>query len=122
MPKVNPFASYRGRISRSTYWRYIWPFMALSLVTSCCDAAMIQRPGIGPAGLLLSLLVAIPAWRLLVKRCHDRNRSGVFIYLLGMVPIIGGPWLFIELGLLKGTSGPNRFGPDPTVPAAATTA
>ena len=22
-------------------------------------------------------------------------------------------WLFVEIGLLRGTQGPNRFGPDP---------
>jgi uncharacterized membrane protein YhaH (DUF805 family) len=22
-------------------------------------------------------------------------------------------WLFVEIGFLKGTQGPNRFGPDP---------
>jgi uncharacterized membrane protein YhaH (DUF805 family) len=27
-------------------------------------------------------------------------------------------WGFIEIGFLKGTKGPNRFGPDPLAPAA----
>ena len=31
--------------------------------------------------------------------------------LIGLIPIIGGIWLLIELGFLKGTDGPNRFGP-----------
>jgi len=30
--------------------------------------------------------------------------------LIGLIPIIGGIWLLIELGFLKGTDGPNRFG------------
>jgi len=27
--------------------------------------------------------------------------------------VIGGLWLLIELGFLKGTAGPNQYGPDP---------
>jgi uncharacterized membrane protein YhaH (DUF805 family) len=47
-----------------------------------------------------------------VKRCHDRNRSGWFL-LIGWLPIMN-LWLFIELGFLAGTVGPNRFGlPEP---------
>jgi uncharacterized membrane protein YhaH (DUF805 family) len=26
-------------------------------------------------------------------------------------------WAFVELGCLRGTVGPNRFGPDPLMPA-----
>jgi ferredoxin len=32
----------------------------------------------------------------------------------GFIPIIGAIWLLIELGFLKGTPGPNRFGPPVT--------
>ena len=31
----------------------------------------------------------------------------------GLVALVIGIWLFIEIGFLKGTQGPNRFGPDP---------
>jgi len=47
-----------------------------------------------------------------VKRLHDRDRSGWF-YLIVLIPMFGPAWLGIELGLLRGTVGPNRFGPDP---------
>ncbi len=46
------------------------------------------------------------------KRCHDRGRSGWF-QLITLIPLIGSLWLFVELGLLKGKEGENRFGPDP---------
>ena len=28
-----------------------------------------------------------------------------------------GLWVLIELGFMKGTAGPNQYGPDPTMPA-----
>jgi uncharacterized membrane protein YhaH (DUF805 family) len=36
--------------------------------------------------------------------------SGVVVYVLGLAVLI---WAIIELGCLRGTLGPNRFGPDP---------
>ncbi len=48
-----------------------------------------------------------------VKRWHDRDKSGWWI-LIGMIPIIGPIWQFVETGCLRGTIGSNRYGPDPT--------
>jgi uncharacterized membrane protein YhaH (DUF805 family) len=74
-----------------------------------------------------------------VKRLHDRNKSGWWIILFFVVPWLSGPvasvadkngsdtaglivalvglvfliWGFIVLAILRGTRGPNRFGPDP---------
>ncbi|MGH6969799.1 MAG: hypothetical protein ACREEL_09310 [Stellaceae bacterium] len=36
-----------------------------------------------------------------------------------MISIVGGIWLLIELGFQRGTSGVNRFGPDPLGGAGA---
>ncbi|HAE49771.1 MAG TPA: DUF805 domain-containing protein, partial [Tistrella mobilis] len=46
------------------------------------------------------------------RRCHDRGRSGWF-QLIMLIPLIGWIWLLVEIGFLRGTEGPNRFGPDP---------
>jgi uncharacterized membrane protein YhaH (DUF805 family) len=62
-------------------------------------------------------LIGISLWPAIAigaKRCHDRAKSGWFL-LIFLIPVLGALWLLIELGLLRGTSGPNRFGPDPLV-------
>jgi uncharacterized membrane protein YhaH (DUF805 family) len=46
------------------------------------------------------------------KRYHDRDKSAWWM-LIVLIPIIGWLWQIIELGLLKGTEGPKRFGPAP---------
>ena len=46
------------------------------------------------------------------KRYHDRNKSGWWI-LIVFVPVIGAIWYFVECGFLRGTRGPNPYGPDP---------
>src|SRR5262249_12383731 len=77
----------------------------------------------------------ISAFAIGVKRLHDRNKSGWWILLFYVVPLLLGGggnqaesavagilglvslaisiWALIELGFLRGTVGPNRFGPDP---------
>jgi uncharacterized membrane protein YhaH (DUF805 family) len=80
-------------------------------------------PDGGIMGLLTGLLMAALSTALSVgwlrcsiavgaKRCHDRGRSGWF-QLIGLIPLLGALWLFVDLGLLEGNEGENRFGPDP---------
>jgi hypothetical protein len=58
---------------------------------------------------LVNLLVFWRALALLVKRWHDRDKTGWWV-LLNIVPLIGFVWTFIECGLMRGTVGPNRCG------------
>jgi uncharacterized membrane protein YhaH (DUF805 family) len=58
-----------------------------------------------------------------VKRCHDRDQTGLWV-ILAFVPVIGWLWWLINLGLLDGTPGSNPYGPSPkgfggTAPATA---
>lgn len=62
--------------------------------------------------IVLLLLLLWPSICLYAKRWHDRDKSGWWS-LIVLIPIIGGLWMLIELGFLRGTDGPNRFGPDP---------
>jgi uncharacterized membrane protein YhaH (DUF805 family) len=76
---------------------------------------------------------------LTIRRLHDRDKSGHWIWLFYVLPsLLNGIaramhkgagmevaallilpalaiaiWGFIEIGCLRGTVGPNRFGPDP---------
>lgn len=76
------------------------------------------------------------AW---IKRLHDRNKTGWWLVpyfivpgiysqfedrlpdsnamaLLGLAVSIVAFWGLVEMLCLKGTTGPNRFGPDPLAP------
>ena len=39
--------------------------------------------------------------------------SFVIAAVFGLVALVFGIWLFVQIGFLKGTQGPNRFGQDP---------
>ena len=66
-------------------------------------------------GMVPQVLVLPLAWiglAVSVKRWHDRGKSGWWM-LIAFVPVIGPIWQWVETGFLRGTNGPNRYGPEP---------
>jgi uncharacterized membrane protein YhaH (DUF805 family) len=72
---------------------------------------------IGPFAIILAIPVLIYVFwvglAIQIKRWHDRDKSGWWVFV-GMIPYIGGIWQLIECGCLRGTEGENRYGDDPT--------
>jgi uncharacterized membrane protein YhaH (DUF805 family) len=68
------------------------------LVLTCVVWTLVPLIGV------ISLVFFLLGLALAVRRMHDCGKSGGFI----LIPVYG----FI-LTIMKGTSGPNRFGPDP---------
>jgi uncharacterized membrane protein YhaH (DUF805 family) len=101
-----------GRIPRSKFWAVIGCFYGLCVLIALIDKH-VPMPEFAKAifGLLIFpvVIVAIIAQ---VKRWHDRDKSGWWVFI-NLVPVIGGLWCLIECGCLRGTEGPNRFGNDP---------
>jgi uncharacterized membrane protein YhaH (DUF805 family) len=90
-----------------------------------------------PASPLLVIFVWLFA-ATAIKRLHDRGRSGWWFALFFVAPVLLAKlsrpdnalpygalclgfslWCFIELFWLRGTKGPNRFGPDPLAPVVS---
>lgn len=107
--------SFEGRIPRSVYWGYT--LGVLLLFYSILMALSLAFGEGSPIVLIVTLLMYVPLlWSSLaitVKRWHDRDYSGWMI-LIGLIPIVGSIWSFVELGFLRGTPGPNTYGADPT--------
>lgn len=98
---------------------------------------------LGIGALLVVVLIAGTVSSILfsIRRLHDRDKSGHWLWLFVLVPgllngvgsgismvspeaaLVALPltlvalgitiWMIVELGFLRGTPGPNRFGPDP---------
>lgn len=88
---------------------------------------------------IVALITAYPSLALAIKRRHDRNNNGydaaaliilgviysilsalgvvaiggVLQMIFGLVFLVLGIWVLIQLGFLKGTAGANQYGPDP---------
>jgi len=107
--------SFKGRISRADYWIICLVTMvgALVPILLLSRAAPTLGQTLSTFGILLFWLIGVVVGiSASVRRFHDRDKSGWW-YLIGFVPVIGGFWLLIENGFLKGTVGSNQYGSDP---------
>jgi uncharacterized membrane protein YhaH (DUF805 family) len=111
------YFSADGRVNRKQWWLYlVLPVFVIMLILIFIDMATgsyDQEAGIGLLSGIFALISLIPSILVYIKRFHDRDKSGWWV-LIGLIPIIGGLWLLIELGFLRGTPGPNRYGPPVT--------
>ena len=116
------FTSFEGRISRKEWWigfillyvlQFIVYYIAGALGIISTDAGTGQMTPAGAVAVLVIILVFLwPTLAIHAKRWHDRGKSGWWT-LIGLVPVIGGLWLLIELGFLKGNEASNNYGPNP---------
>ena len=135
---INLFTSFEGRISRQPFWIGVLVLAAieaaLSLVTYQFEADRITS--------IFDLILTFPEFAVAAKRAHDRNTATwlVALFFAGSVVFdllvlagwadkaaeasapfviiiilwgIFGLVLLADLGLRRGTEGPNRYGPDP---------
>jgi uncharacterized membrane protein YhaH (DUF805 family) len=121
---TNLLFGFQGRTNRAKFWLValallVIEFIVLGVIGG--SAVMSDDPqqalaSLGPvAGIVLVILGLAITWITIavgIKRFHDRNKSGVWILII-FVPVIGGLWYLIECGFLRGTPGPNDYGPDP---------
>ena len=115
---------FQGRTNRAKFWLValaIFVVEAILFAVLGSNVAMSDDPQealarMGPVTsivlLLFGILVTWISIAVGIKRFHDRNKTGVWILII-FVPLIGSLWYLIECGFLKGTTGPNNYGPDP---------
>lgn len=101
------YFSWQGRISRKTYWVFSIP---LALIAFLSGFLSPDENADFPWVILIIILIILlyPSLMINIKRAHDRNRTGWFSLVL-IVPIIS-LWPLIELGFLRGSDGPNKYG------------
>jgi uncharacterized membrane protein YhaH (DUF805 family) len=130
--------SLEGRINRMPYWIAT---IGLAVTESIVEYGAAWAAG-EIAGAAISIISLYPSYAVDLKRAHDRGRSAWLIVALYaampvfvLLPLLGydlealvkrpafgivavvwallAIFLFIDLGFMRGTRGPNRFGPDP---------
>ena len=112
--------SAKGRIRRRDYWLWSLGIEALVLVVAFLIAAALHKDSdkgssASLGGIVLTLTLPFLYWMqicLQIKRWHDRNKSGVMIFI-NFIPVIGPWWAFAETCVLDGTKGANQYGPSP---------
>jgi uncharacterized membrane protein YhaH (DUF805 family) len=142
MIKLRQLFSFGGRTSRIGYWRTQIGLLLVMAAFWCGGLVLADATGAG-AWSAVALAGCAPVYwlalALLFRRLPDRNKSAWWLLPFQATPLalaIVGPqqlakagdliaglvvladvvlvlWAFVEIGLLRGTRGPNRYGPDP---------
>ena len=148
---------FSGRINRATFWlmtaTYAVVLLAILFLLNYYASPWWTEPDRPLWAVIVSgavgLVVSVSIVGTMVKRLHDRDRSGLWsiLYFGGPAALFWIPYLFglrpeayedltsadvaviasmigrlivfasfVELGFLRGTAGPNRFGPVPDAP------
>lgn len=111
------FTSFEGRINRQPFWIGVIVLFVASLVLTLANALLFGQGLIGGLlHLIISLAMLFASFAVMVKRCHDRGKSGWWS-LIALIPLIGLIWAIIDLGILEGTPGANEYGPNPLATA-----
>jgi uncharacterized membrane protein YhaH (DUF805 family) len=105
------YLGLRGRIPRRTYWLHgVLSLLLLGIVVNALLA--IANIDNDTAGKLVNLAFLWPLIAVSAKRQHDFDFSAWWV-LIHFVPVVGSILLIVVDGVLPGTHGANRFGPDP---------
>jgi uncharacterized membrane protein YhaH (DUF805 family) len=105
------YVGFSDRAIRSEYWYWTLFYILLIIVTSVIDFAILGASQYGPVTTITYLATFLPALAVSIRRLHDLDRTGWWV-LLALIPLIGGIILLVWY-CMRGTVGPNRFGPDP---------
>ena len=138
--------SFSGRINRAKYWLVVLLMVLVLLVATAIGALVFPSGAVGMAvpGVIVLLVIVVAVFvsgvAIATKRLHDRDKSAWWLLLFYLAPGFLGAigdltgdvglifhivsvaisiWALVELGFLRGTTGPNRFGPDPLATAEA---
>lgn len=87
------YADFKGEISRKQFWMGYLCYAILMFVLMCIDF-IIDSPFIITA--LVSVALIIPSIAFVVRRLHDVNKSGWWLFI-SCIPLIGSIWLLVLL-------------------------
>ena len=137
--------SFSGRVNRAKYWLTVLIVMiawfAAAIIGGILSAVLGFTIGMGVFAIVGLAVVVFGIWAgsaVGLKRLHDREKSGWWLLVFWLLPnVLGGAgnalggfaggalsiasvgifvWAIVELGCLKGTTGPNMYGADPLPP------
>ncbi len=117
------YVSAEGRLARTPFWVAAGLLIAVLMVYQ----AVTTPTGVLVTGWMIYPVLIFFGVCVLAKRFHDRGRSGwyaapVVLSLIGVMGPWNPPdliflgvlvWAFVELALLSGEQGANRFGVNP---------
>ena len=103
---LKQYAVFAGRASRREYWMFTGISLLVAIVLGIVDAMVSGETPI--LGIVYTLAILVPSLAVSVRRLHDTNRSGWWLFL-SLIPIIGAIVLFV-FALQSSQNEDNRYG------------
>jgi uncharacterized membrane protein YhaH (DUF805 family) len=105
------YINFSGRAIRSEYWYFVLFTVIAAVATELVDVSLLSSDVLSgsPLNKIFNLVTFLPSLGLCIRRLHDIDRTGWWV-LIAFTVI--GAFLLIYWACVKGTDGPNRFGPD----------
>jgi uncharacterized membrane protein YhaH (DUF805 family) len=104
------YVGFSGRACRSEYWYWFLAMIILSIICGIIDYTAFGDNEYGPVQSIVGLATFLPSLAMCFRRLHDIDRTGWW-WLIGFTII--GIFLLFYWACVRGTAGPNRYGPDP---------
>lgn len=105
---LKKYADFTGRARRAEYWMFGLISFIIGTILIIFDIFMRT---FGLFGAIYGLLMIIPNFSVTVRRLHDTNRSGWWVFI-NLVPLIGS--IFFLLFMIQDSKpGFNSYGANP---------
>jgi uncharacterized membrane protein YhaH (DUF805 family) len=104
------YVVWNARSTRAEYWWWTLFVIIVTFVASIIDSALFSTAmmtGVGPLSAISSLALFLPGLSVWIRRLHDTDRTGWWVWIM-LIPIIG---LIVSLVfvLLPSKMGPTRW-------------
>lgn len=103
---LKQYSVFEGRASRREYWMFTGISLLIAIVLGIVDAMVFGETPI--LGILYTLAILVPSLAVSVRRLHDTNRSGWWLFII-VIPIIGVIVLFV-FALQASQNEGSRYG------------
>jgi len=111
---LRKYGVFGGRARRKEYWYFVLFNIIISIVLRVIDRAtgsFSAEAGMGLLGAIYALAILIPSVAVTVRRLHDTDHSGWWLFI-PLIPIIGAIVLFV-FTVQDSNAGENKYGPSP---------
>ena len=116
---LKKYAVFTGRARRKEYWMFFLFNIIIGLGLVLIEGIAVgiaPDPDASVLGGIYALAVLIPGFAVSVRRLHDTNRTGWWLFI-SLVPVIGAIVLLVFL-VEDSQLGENQYGPNPKTATA----
>ena len=111
------YANFNGRARRAEYWYFTLFYIIIYLLLYLVGRLVGHDAGGRLLAGLFSLALLLPSIGVAIRRLHDTDRSGWFLFL-ALIPLIGAIILLVFY-CQDSDVGDNQYGPNPKLAVAA---